>query len=131
MFKKLMQRVIGDPNKKILASLEPIVTAVDEFEARYQSFSDEEIRNETLKFRERLASGEALDDILPEAFALVRVASIRTTGMRHYEVQLMGGTLIHRGEVVEMRTGEGKTLGRYLTTLPERTCRSWCPSRDR
>ena len=92
-----------------------MVAAVTETEARYLEFSDEELRNETIQLRERVQGGESLEDVLVEAFALVRVASQRTTGLRHYEVQLMGGNLMHRGEVIEMRTGEGKTL---VATLP-------------
>ncbi|MCB0027802.1 MAG: hypothetical protein KDE28_07850, partial [Anaerolineales bacterium] len=110
MFKKLVRRVLGDPNKKVIDSLEPMVVAVTEAEDRFHELSDEELRNETVKLRERVQAGETLEDVLVEAFALVRVASQRTTGLRHYEVQLMGGNLLHRGEVIEMRTGEGKTL---------------------
>ncbi|MCA9949829.1 MAG: SEC-C domain-containing protein [Anaerolineales bacterium] len=115
MFKKLVSKIVGDPNKKIINDLEPLVTEVADLEPGLQQLSDEELRAKTAVLRERLENGAALDELLPEAYALVREASIRTTGMRQYDVQIMGGVLLHRGEVVEMRTGEGKTL---VATLP-------------
>ena len=110
MFKKLFQKIVGDPNEKLIESLQPIIEEIAGYEERYQSYSDEALREETSRFKEELAAGKTLDDILPEAFALVRETSRRTTGLRHYDVQMLGGILLHRGEVVEMRTGEGKTL---------------------
>jgi preprotein translocase subunit SecA len=115
MFKKLVSKVVGDPTKKYLDSLLPHVDEVGDIESDYQSMSDDEMKEQTNQFRQRVVAGETVEEILPEAFALVREASIRTTGMRHYDVQIMGGVLLHRGEVVEMRTGEGKTLA---ATLP-------------
>lgn len=115
MLKKLFHKIVGDPTEKLLGSLQPTVDEVATLEERYSQYSDEALRDETARFRERLAGGETLGDILPEAFALVRETSRRTTGLRHYDVQIMGGILLHRGEVVEMRTGEGKTL---VATLP-------------
>lgn len=115
MFKKLVSKVVGDPTKKYLNTLLPLVNDVGDIESNYQSMTDDELKEQTIQFRQRMASGETVEEILPEAFALVREASIRTTGMRHYDVQIMGGALLHRGEVVEMRTGEGKTLA---ATLP-------------
>ncbi len=115
MFKKLVSKVIRDPNKKIIDSLQPIVDAVAAMEPRLEKLTDEELRGETAVLKSRLENGETLDDILVDAYALVREASRRTTGMRHYDVQIMGGVLLHRGEIVEMRTGEGKTL---VVTLP-------------
>lgn len=115
MFKKLVHKIVGDPTKRYLDSLRPVVDEVSELEPDLQTMSDEELRAQTAAFRERLAAGESADDILPEAFAVVREASRRVTGLRHYDVQIMGGILLHRGEVVEMRTGEGKTL---VATLP-------------
>jgi preprotein translocase subunit SecA len=115
MFKKIMNLIVGDPNKKILEGLRPTVAAINELEAGLQKLSDDELKACSLQLKERLAQGETLDDILPEAYALVREASRRTTGLRPYDVQLMGGTLLHEGQVVEMRTGEGKTL---VATLP-------------
>ncbi len=115
MFKKLVSKIVGDPNKKIIAELRPVVAEVAAFEPELQRLSDDELRNRTSALRERAESEEPLDELLPEAYALVREASVRTTGLRHYDVQIMGGILLHRGEVVEMRTGEGKTL---VATLP-------------
>ncbi|HSH04620.1 MAG TPA: SEC-C metal-binding domain-containing protein [Anaerolineae bacterium] len=115
MFKKLMKLVVGDPTKKLLDSLQPIVDQVASLERGLEALDDEALRGKTGELRQRLEGGETLDDLLPEAYAVVREASRRTTGLRHYDVQIMGGTLLHRGEVVEMRTGEGKTL---VATLP-------------
>jgi preprotein translocase subunit SecA len=115
MFKKLVSKIVGDPNEKIIQSLQPIVDEVAALEPKLQALSDAELRGETAVLKQRLENGETLDDILPHAYALVREASRRTTGMRHYDVQIMGGVLLHRGEIVEMRTGEGKTL---VVTLP-------------
>lgn len=115
MFKKLTSKFMGNPNRKIIEGLMPIVRQVADLEPQMQQLSDEGLRTKTAELRERHAEGESLDDLLPEAFALVREASVRTTGLRHYDVQIMGGVLLHRSEVVEMRTGEGKTL---VGTLP-------------
>ncbi|VAW33247.1 Protein translocase subunit SecA, partial [hydrothermal vent metagenome] len=106
---------MSDPNKKIIDSLLPIVWQVADLEPQMQQLSDEGLRAKTAELKDRYAAGELLDDLLPEAFALVREASVRSTGLRHYDVQIMGGVLLHRNEVVEMRTGEGKTL---VGTLP-------------
>lgn len=115
MFKNLFSRFVGDANQKVLKELQPFVDEVASFEPQMQRLSDEELREKTAVLKERYEAGETLDELLPEAFALVREASIRTTGLRHYDVQIMGGILLHRGEVIEMRTGEGKTL---VGTLP-------------
>src|SRR5690606_33635256 len=115
MFKKLIHKIVGNPTQKFLDSLLPTVEEVNELEARFQPMTDDELRNYSQQLRERHGNGESLDELLPEAYALVRETSRRTTGMRHYDVQIMGGILLHRGEVVEMRTGEGKTL---VATLP-------------
>ena len=115
MFKKLVSKFVADPNQKIIQNLKPLVDEIGDFEPELQTHSDEQLRERSVSLRQRYEAGETLDDLLPEAFALVREASVRTIGLRHYDVQLMGGTLLHRGEVVEMRTGEGKTL---VATLP-------------
>jgi preprotein translocase subunit SecA len=115
MFKKIFQKVVGDPNQKLLESLQPIVDEVNSLEARFEAMSDDALREFSQQLRDRHNEGERLSDLLPEAYALVRETSRRTTGLRHYDVQIMGGILLHRGEVVEMRTGEGKTL---VATLP-------------
>ncbi len=115
MFKKLVSKFVGDPNKKIIDGMAPLVAEVASYEPELQQLSDDELRSRTADLRERARNGELLEDLLSEAFALVREASIRTTGLRHYDVQIMGGILLFRGDVVEMRTGEGKTL---VATLP-------------
>jgi preprotein translocase subunit SecA len=115
MFKKLVTKIVGDPTQKYLDSLNPIVDEVNNLEPAIEALSDEELKAKTAEFRDRLEAGEELEDIMAETNALVREASKRTTGLRHYDVQIIGGVLLHRGEVVEMRTGEGKTL---VATLP-------------
>jgi preprotein translocase subunit SecA len=115
MFKKIVSSIVGDPNKKIINNLRPIVAAVGERETALQHLPDEAFRERTAELKERVAGGASLDDILPEAYAMVREASRRAIGLRPYDVQIMGGVLLHQGEVVEMRTGEGKTL---VATLP-------------
>ena len=115
MFKKLVSKIVGDPNKKIIQDLKPLVDEIGAYEPELQTQTDEELRERSLSLRQRYENGETLDDLMAEAFALVREASVRTIGLRPYDVQLMGGALLHRGEVVEMRTGEGKTL---VATLP-------------
>ncbi len=115
MFKKIVSKIVGDPNQKIIKELRPLVDEVASWEPELEKLSDEELKGKTAVLKERYEDGETLDDLLPEAYALVREASRRTTGMRHYDVQIMGGILLHRGEIVEMRTGEGKTL---VVTLP-------------
>ena len=97
MFKKLMTKIVGDPNEKLLNRLKPQVAAIAELEERFQQLSEEELREQTARLRERHAAGETLDDLLVEAYALVRVAAQRTTGLRPYDVQLMGGMLLHQG----------------------------------
>jgi len=100
---------------RILAKLRNYTVAVNALEQSFQALTDEELRNETTILRERYAAGESLDDLLPEAFAAVREASVRTLGMRHFDVQIMGGAALHLGNIAEMKTGEGKTL---VATLP-------------
>ena len=111
VFEKLMRAGEG----RILKRLEGISVQVNALEDDFEKLTDEELRNETDVFRQRLAEGESLDDLLPEAFAAVREASKRTLGKRHFDVQMMGGAALHQGNVAEMKTGEGKTL---VATLP-------------
>lgn len=115
MFKKIASLFTGDATEKLVRSLSPIVDEVAQLEETYQAFTDEQLKGETAVLKQRFENGETLEELLPEAFALVREASVRTTGMRHFDVQIMGGVLLHRRNVVEMRTGEGKTL---VATLP-------------
>ncbi len=100
----------GDSNEKEVRRLQPFVDQINPLEPGVQSLSDSELRAKTDEFRSRLADGETVDDILPEAFAVVREASVRRIGLRHFDVQLIGGTVLHHGKISEMKTGEGKTL---------------------
>ncbi len=111
----LLQMLIGDPNQRQLNKLKPYVALINSLEEEYQALSDEELQGKTGEFKQRLEKGEDLNDLLPEAFALVREASKRVLGLRHFDVQLMGGIVLHRGQIAEMKTGEGKTL---VATLP-------------
>ena len=108
-------KVLGDPNERELKKLRPIVDDVNDLEPEFEALSDEGLLDKTEEFRERIADGESLDELRPETFALVREAAKRTLGQRHYDVQIMGGCILHQGKVAEMRTGEGKTL---VATLP-------------
>ena len=115
MFKKLGKLLGGDPTKKALDEISQVVQQINALESEYEQLSDDALRAKTTQFRQRLADGETLDDLLVEAYAVVREASKRTIGLRHYDVQMIGGIVLHRGQIAEMRTGEGKTL---VATLP-------------
>ncbi len=97
-------------DRKDLKKFEKTADLIESLEPKYEAMNDEELRGMTDKFKERSANGETVDDILPEAFAVVREASKRTLGLRHYKVQLIGGMVLHEGRIAEMKTGEGKTL---------------------
>ena len=116
MFGALAKSIFGSSNDRYVKSLGRIVDQIASFEPAMQALSDEQLVAQTATFRDRLAAGETLDDILPEAFATVREASSRVLGMRHFDVQMVGGIVLHRGEIAEMRTGEGKTLVATLAT---------------
>ncbi len=116
MFGALAKSIFGSSNDRTVKSLRKTVERVNAFEPQISALSDEDLRGQTVQFRQRLANGETLDDLLPEAFATVREAAKRTLGQRHYDVQLIGGMVLHRGEIAEMRTGEGKTLVATLAT---------------
>lgn len=122
MFGGLAKSLFGSSNDRYVRSLNPILAKIAGFEPALKAMSDDELAAQTVKFRERLANGEKLDSILPEAFATVREAGVRVLGMRHFDVQMIGGIVLHRGEIAEMRTGEGKTLvatlATYLNALP-------------
>ena len=115
MVTNLLTKVFGSKNERELKKINPIVEKINAFEPQMQSMGDEALKAQTPLFKERLNNGESLDDILPEAFATVREASIRTLQMRHFDVQLIGGIVLHQGKIAEMKTGEGKTLA---ATLP-------------
>ncbi len=116
MLAGLAKSIFGSSNERYVKSLGKIVQKIASYEPAISAMSDEELTGQTALFRERLASGQTLDDILPEAFATVREAAKRTLGQRHYDVQMIGGIVLHRGEIAEMRTGEGKTLVATLAT---------------
>jgi len=106
----LLNKILGDPNVREVKRAQAVVAKVNAHEAAMKKLSDVELRDLTAKFRERLGKGESLDAVLPEAFAAVREAAVRSVGMRHFDVQLVGGFVLHGGKIAEMRTGEGKTL---------------------
>lgn len=110
MLSKIIGSVIGTKNERELKRMRKIVAKINAYEPTIQTLSDEELRQKTFEFKERHQQGESLDGILPEAFAVCREASIRVNGMRHYDVQLIGGMTLHEGKIAEMKTGEGKTL---------------------
>lgn len=111
----LIQKIFGTHSENELKRIYPIADAVEALEPEIQKLSDGELRDKTREFKERLKEGKTLDDILPEAFAVVREAAVRTLGMKHYRVQIIGGIILHQGRIAEMKTGEGKTL---VSTLP-------------
>ena len=111
----LFEKIFGTHSEKELKKIGPIVDAIEALDEKMQALSDEELKAKTQEFKDRLAAGETLDDILVEAFAVVREAAYRVLGMKHYRVQLIGGVVLHQGRIAEMRTGEGKTL---VSTLP-------------
>ncbi|HCR12654.1 MAG TPA: preprotein translocase subunit SecA [Desulfovibrio sp.] len=115
MLKAIARKIVGSRNERYLKSLRPLVAAINAFEPQVQALSDEAMRARVAELREEVAGGRSLDDILPEVFALVREGSVRALGMRHFDVQLIGGVTLHRGKIAEMKTGEGKTL---VATLP-------------
>ncbi|PIT88918.1 MAG: preprotein translocase subunit SecA [Candidatus Levybacteria bacterium CG10_big_fil_rev_8_21_14_0_10_36_7] len=111
----IFSKIFGDENEKFLKELEPTVKTINAFEDGISQLSDQELKDKTKYFKEQLKEGKTLDNILPEAFAVVREAAKRTLGQRHYDVQLIGGIVLHQGKIAEMKTGEGKTL---VATLP-------------
>ena len=115
MIGTVLKKVFGSKNERTLKRLRKVVAKVNAFESALEKLSDSELQNKTAEFRERLQKGETLDQLLPEAFACVREAARRTLGLRHFDVQMIGGMVLHSGKIAEMRTGEGKTL---VATLP-------------
>ena len=111
----MLENLFGDPNKRYLNKIQIIVDEINKLEPEFERFSNEELKNKTSELKERLKKGDSLDQILPEAFAMTREASKRTLKQRHFDVQLMGGIVLHQGKIAEMKTGEGKTLA---ATLP-------------
>ena len=122
----IITKIFGDANEKYIKKLQPTIEKINNLEKEFESFSGERLKEKTRKFKERLTKGENLDNILPEAFALVREAAKRTLKQRHFDVQLIGGIVLHQGKIAEMKTGEGKTLAAtlplYLNTLEGKGC---------
>ncbi len=116
MWQTIAKSMFGSANERYVKSLDKIVARINALEPQLADFSDAELQAQTAKFRLKLAEGQTLDDIMPEAFATVREASKRVLGMRHFDVQMVGGIVLHRGEIAEMKTGEGKTLVATLAT---------------
>ena len=110
-----LNKIFKSYSEKEVKRVMPLVEQINSLEESIAKLSDEELRNKTTEFKGRLANGETLDDLLPEAFAVVREASKRVLGLRHFDVQLIGGIILHQGRIAEMKTGEGKTL---VATLP-------------
>ena len=115
MFKYLFKKIFGTENDRFLKSIRPTIAKINSYEDSFKSISDADLAAKTADFKQRIANGESLDSVLPEAFAVVREAGKRVLGMRHYDVQLVGGIVLHKGRIAEMKTGEGKTL---VATLP-------------
>ncbi len=115
MLKRLITRIVGSRNDRLLKQLHKDVVRINELEQDVQALTDEQLKARTDEFKQRHADGESLDHLLPEAFAVVREAALRTLGMRHFDAQLIGGMVLHQGKIAEMKTGEGKTL---VATLP-------------
>jgi preprotein translocase subunit SecA len=139
MFGKLLKKVVGSKNDRELNRLWPLIDQINALEPKMAALSDADLAGHTPAFRERLQAGETLDDLLPEAFAVVREAARRTIGQRHFDVQLIGGIVLHQGKIAEMKTGEGKTLSAtlpvYLNALSGRgvhvvTVNDYLASRD-
>ncbi len=123
---KVLKLLFGDPNKKMLADLQQDVDKINALESKFESFSDNDLKAKTVEYKKRLKEGETIDDFVHEAFAVVREAAKRVLGQRHYDVQIIGGLALHRGQIAEMRTGEGKTLtstlALYTNALDGRGC---------
>src|SRR5882672_9700412 len=115
MINTILTKIIGTKNERELKAIAPLIKRIIALEPSVLPLSDAQLQAKTIEFRERLAKGETLDDLLPEAFAVVREAGRRVLKMRHFDVQLIGGRVLHQGKISEMKTGEGKTL---VATLP-------------
>ena len=111
----LFEKMFGTHSEREIKRITPLVDKIEELRPQMQALSDEDLKARTAQFKERLANGETLDDILVDAYATVREAAVRVLGMEHYRVQLIGGIVLHQGRIAEMKTGEGKTL---VSTLP-------------
>ena len=110
MIGSALTKIFGSKNERVLKAIQPLVERINSFEPDIQKLDDAALAAKTIAFKERIAKGESLDDLLPEAFAVTREAARRVIGERHYDVQLVGGVILHQGKIAEMKTGEGKTL---------------------
>ncbi len=121
-----LTKIFGDPNRRVVASMRPLLEQINALEGAMQALALDQLKAKTGEFKERLAQGAALDELLPEAFALAREAGRRVLKMRHFDVQMIGGIVLHRGGIAEMKTGEGKTLVAtsplYLNALTGKGC---------
>ncbi|MGL1921346.1 MAG: preprotein translocase subunit SecA [Hyphomicrobiales bacterium] len=124
MLGSVISKIFGNANDRKIKTLRPIVTQINALEDEIKAYSDEQFKTTTIELKAKVAAGAKLDDILPQAFAMVREASVRSLGLRHFDVQLMGGMILHQGKITEMRTGEGKTLvatlAAYLNALDDK-----------
>lgn len=118
-----LDKLLGSTSEAQVKKLMPMVKRINEMEGSIEALTDKELRAKTDEFRARLNNGETEDDLLPEAFAVVREAAKRTIGQRHYDVQLLGGIVLHQGRIAEMKTGEGKTITKTLPAYPQRPLR--------
>ncbi|NIP17758.1 MAG: preprotein translocase subunit SecA, partial [Xanthomonadales bacterium] len=110
MLNAIFTKIFGSRNDRLVKKMNRTVQLINDLEESIQALSDDELKARTAEFRSRFEQGESLEDLLPEAFACVREASVRTMGLRHFDVQMIGGIVLHRGMISEMKTGEGKTL---------------------
>ena len=131
MLDKALAKIFGTKHEREIKAMRPLIAAINELEPRMRDLSDEELAGQTAVFREQLAQGATLDDMLVPAFAAVREAGRRVVNMRHFDVQLIGGMVLHRGKIAEMKTGEGKTLVATLPVYLERAGRKRRPRRHR
>mgnify|MGYP000932896641 CR=1 FL=1 len=115
MFGAIIKKIVGSKNERELKRMWPVVEKINGLESQVAGLTDDQLREKTFEFKERIARGESLDSLLPEAFAVCREGGKRALGMRHFDVQLIGGMVLHQGKIAEMKTGEGKTL---VATLP-------------
>ena len=116
----ILAKIFGTKNEREIKAMRPLIAAINDLEPQLQQLSDIDLAAKTIGFREKLAQGASLDDLLVEAFAVVREGGRRVLNMRHFDVQLIGGMVLHRGKIAEMKTGEGKTLVATLPVLPQR-----------
>src|SRR5947199_6712399 len=115
MLDTLVKKFVGSRNDREIKKIQPLVAKINDLEPRVSSLTDEQLKAQTAEFKQRFENGESLEDLLPDAFAVVRETGKRAPNMRHFDVQLVGGVVLHQGRIPEMKTGEGKTL---VATLP-------------